>query len=146
MPGNPAVLVKWPNDLFLAGAKLGGILTEVVAGQVLVGVGVNVANAVAKGAAALASQEVEAVSDVVLEGVSNGVQLALSGGESVASRFKKFDMLAGMYVEVIVATDEVLRGEGRGIDPTGALMLQDQGTGELRRANVGHVRSYGYPT
>lgn len=39
---DPSVLrLKWPNDLLLEGAKLAGILLEVVAGTVIVGIGVN---------------------------------------------------------------------------------------------------------
>lgn len=37
----PDVDLKWPNDLLLAGRKVGGILTEVKAGVVAVGMGFN---------------------------------------------------------------------------------------------------------
>jgi len=37
--------VKWPNDVLLAGAKLSGILLEMVGSQVVVGIGVNLARA-----------------------------------------------------------------------------------------------------
>jgi BirA family biotin operon repressor/biotin-[acetyl-CoA-carboxylase] ligase len=39
--GVPAVL-KWPNDVLVAGAKLGGILVERVGDAVVIGVGLNV--------------------------------------------------------------------------------------------------------
>lgn len=41
--GAPA-RVKWPNDLLLDGAKLGGVLVESEGGLAAVGIGVNVAN------------------------------------------------------------------------------------------------------
>ncbi len=41
-PGTP-VLLKWPNDLLVEGAKLSGILLEGVTGGVVVGIGVNLA-------------------------------------------------------------------------------------------------------
>lgn len=36
-----SVRLKWPNDLLLEGAKLGGVLVEVTGGRCLVGIGVN---------------------------------------------------------------------------------------------------------
>lgn len=46
------VALKWPNDLLLGGAKLGGILAELVAGAAVVGLGINLTWAPA-GAASL---------------------------------------------------------------------------------------------
>lgn len=43
IPGAPAVILKWPNDLLVDGAKLSGILLEGSAGGVVVGIGVNLA-------------------------------------------------------------------------------------------------------
>ena len=40
-----AVRLKWPNDLLLNGAKLGGILVEGRPGKQLVGVGINLSSA-----------------------------------------------------------------------------------------------------
>jgi len=37
----PQVRLEWPNDLVLAGGKVGGLLTETAAGVVAVGLGVN---------------------------------------------------------------------------------------------------------
>jgi BirA family transcriptional regulator, biotin operon repressor / biotin---[acetyl-CoA-carboxylase] ligase len=37
----PAVRLKWPNDLLIDGAKLGGILVEGHAGKQLIGIGIN---------------------------------------------------------------------------------------------------------
>jgi len=41
----PPVKLKWPNDLLLNGAKLGGILVEGQSGKQLVGIGINLASA-----------------------------------------------------------------------------------------------------
>ncbi len=43
LPAGHDVLLKWPNDLLVAGAKLSGILLEGAGGGVVVGVGVNLA-------------------------------------------------------------------------------------------------------
>lgn len=45
VPEGTPVLLKWPNDLLVDGAKLSGILLEGVAGGVVVGIGVNLAAA-----------------------------------------------------------------------------------------------------
>lgn len=39
------LLLKWPNDLLLGGAKVAGILLEMTGGVVIVGIGVNLASA-----------------------------------------------------------------------------------------------------
>ncbi|MEV8668908.1 hypothetical protein AB0075_26400, partial [Klebsiella pneumoniae] len=39
-----ALLIKWPNDLLIAGAKLSGILLERTDDAVVVGIGVNLAH------------------------------------------------------------------------------------------------------
>jgi len=43
--GGPAVRVRWPNDLLIAGRKVAGILVERVGGLALVGLGLNVSAA-----------------------------------------------------------------------------------------------------
>ena len=43
LPAGAPLLLKWPNDLLLGGAKISGILLEGARGGVVVGVGVNLA-------------------------------------------------------------------------------------------------------
>lgn len=45
LPAGREVLLKWPNDLLVGGAKLSGILLEGARGGVVVGIGVNLAAA-----------------------------------------------------------------------------------------------------
>ena len=40
----PDARLKWPNDILIKGAKVAGVLTEVVDGWIVIGCGVNVAN------------------------------------------------------------------------------------------------------
>lgn len=140
------VTVKWPNDLLLRGGKLGGIIVEVVAGQVVAGVGVNVADA-PPGGAALGARDPEEVSDLVLSGLAGGVALADAGGEAVRERFAPLDALRGL--EVTVATEgerQSLTGVAVGIDAAGALLL-DTGSagGDPVRVTAGHVARFGRP-
>jgi BirA family transcriptional regulator, biotin operon repressor / biotin---[acetyl-CoA-carboxylase] ligase len=59
--GSPAGLaLKWPNDVLLNGGKLSGILLEMVRGHVVVGIGVNLAQA-----PRLADRKTAALADVV---------------------------------------------------------------------------------
>lgn len=43
VPAPHRVMLKWPNDLLIDGAKLGGILLERVGDSIIVGIGVNLA-------------------------------------------------------------------------------------------------------
>jgi BirA family transcriptional regulator, biotin operon repressor / biotin---[acetyl-CoA-carboxylase] ligase len=52
--------LKWPNDVMLNGGKLSGILLEMVRGQVVVGIGVNLARA-----PQLSDRKTAALADVV---------------------------------------------------------------------------------
>ena len=45
LPPTASAMVKWPNDLLLNGAKLAGILLERSGGTIIVGIGVNLAQA-----------------------------------------------------------------------------------------------------
>jgi BirA family biotin operon repressor/biotin-[acetyl-CoA-carboxylase] ligase len=45
LPVPQSLVIKWPNDLMLGGAKLSGILLERVGGSVVIGIGVNLAAA-----------------------------------------------------------------------------------------------------
>ena len=54
------VRLKWPNDLLLEGAKLGGILVEAQAGKHLIGVGINL-NWAPPGAARLDGEDRDAL-------------------------------------------------------------------------------------
>ena len=45
VPGAPHVMLKWPNDLLVDGAKLAGILLERAGDSVVIGVGVNLLRA-----------------------------------------------------------------------------------------------------
>ena len=45
LPDPRALIIKWPNDLLLGGAKLSGILLEREGGAVVVGIGINLAQA-----------------------------------------------------------------------------------------------------
>ncbi|MGB3796983.1 MAG: biotin--[acetyl-CoA-carboxylase] ligase [Alteraurantiacibacter sp.] len=53
------LLLKWPNDVLLGGAKFCGLLLECEAGHAVIGIGVNLA-----AAPAIADREVKALADI----------------------------------------------------------------------------------
>ena len=58
VPGAPDVMLKWPNDLLVDGAKLAGILLERAGDNVVIGVGVNLLRA-----PAVAGRRITALAD-----------------------------------------------------------------------------------
>ena len=114
--------IKWPNDLYYRDKKVGGILCEYVKGHLLIGAGVNVNNDVPHGAAALRGLDPEGVSNFVLAGLQQGLEL-LTGDLDLPAAFAPFDVLTGKAVEVIYRGD-LVRGVARGISSDGCLLLE----------------------
>lgn len=154
--GCPGVGLKWPNDLLIGPAKLGGILVE-IAGELgesctcIVGVGLNVhlppplrsncgrpATAIAdhtrrpfsrnRGAAALISRLVE-----TLDGFNR------HGFAPYREEWEARHAQRGILVRV-AAGDEVVSGTALGVSEDGALMVA-QSDGAIRRVTTGEVMS-----
>lgn len=130
-------MVKWPNDLVLGGRKLGGIIVELVAGVPIAGIGVNVANDVPTGSAALRGWDVETVGDLVLLGVRQSLTALAQGPGAVREGFAAVDWLRGKAV-LLAGMDEPRRAVG--IDADGCLVLVDE-AGATTHECVGHVVS-----
>ena len=135
----PNIALKWPNDILCGGAKLGGILIEMLgdaAGscQAVIGIGLNVQMP------ARAGKEIDQrwtdIRSATGTGVSrNQILIALldqllplladyedSGFSPWRERWLELDAHAGK--EVIVSSgDRRTAGTARGIDETGALVL-----------------------
>jgi BirA family transcriptional regulator, biotin operon repressor / biotin---[acetyl-CoA-carboxylase] ligase len=138
--GVAGAVVKWPNDILVAGAKLGGVLIE-LSGEMLgpsaavIGVGLNV-----RGAGEICAQVDQAVTDLAGQGVTrsrNEVLLALLVGlneglvrfEQVGFSGFMADWNAchafhGQYVEVLTGQGERIGGRAEGVDESGALLLR----------------------
>ncbi|MCS4505822.1 Bifunctional ligase/repressor BirA [wastewater metagenome] len=135
--------VKWPNDVWVDGRKLAGILTELSGdptGQcrVVVGIGVNWRSGDAEDGSGLAAPSV-GVADIVSEldrntlaaGVVNAVVEACATVPArtatlLAERWPGVDLLAGQAV-VIHLSDRREEGTARGIDTDGALLVETPG-------------------
>jgi BirA family biotin operon repressor/biotin-[acetyl-CoA-carboxylase] ligase len=136
------VAIKWPNDLMIRGGKVGGILCESAGAAVVAGIGVNIRSLPAL------SLNYRATS---LEAESGNLLSASALAPLVLSRLKARpltldpaacaelaarDALVGLAIE----TEEHGRGIARGIDASGALLLE-RPDGSRVSVVAGSVRS-----
>ncbi len=136
------ILLKWPNDLWLDGRKLGGVLIETASvgdrRYVVVGVGLNLALPPAEGLATAPAALTE-----LLPGITAPEALARVGGPLVRAvlrfgdagfapfrtGYEARDALRGRVVRVAPpagapATDDAVEGTASGIAANGALLVQ----------------------
>ena len=145
--------IKWPNDLLVGTRKVAGILGESwdAAGArgagVVIGVGINVAQksedfpeeirqeagSLATAGAAVSRSDLAGALIAHMRALLEPEPARLGGG--LADELARRDALAGRTV----ALEGGERGTARGIDPTGALLVED-GAGRVRRLFSGSVR------
>ncbi|MHB8792688.1 MAG: biotin--[acetyl-CoA-carboxylase] ligase [Thermoleophilia bacterium] len=139
--GEALPVVKWPNDVYLNGKKLAGILVEMAAelDQVkwaIDSIGINVNNSfsdtpLADKATSLANELGRQSSrrDLVVA-VLNELDLIYSqsltpaGLDSIRCDFEKLDLLQGRRIEVLTPAGEV-DGIAMGIDAEGRLLVRE---------------------
>lgn len=136
----PAVDVglKWPNDVYLAGRKLAGILIERPASQpprVVIGVGINVNNSCQAAPADLTPQatslcdcldQVLDLNDVLihcLQQMEMRLQNLRAARRELADQWQAYHILQGRRVELVDGNRQ-WTGICHGIDDHGALLLQ----------------------
>ena len=136
--------LKWPNDILLDGAKLGGILIEstMLAGRRigLVGIGINLACAppgLGRAATHLATLGPPPDRDTVLRALVSAMQHWLSiwqegvGFEAIRTAWLERAGPAGEPISVNAGTGPTA-GTFLGLDQTGALLLRDADGGDVR--------------
>jgi BirA family biotin operon repressor/biotin-[acetyl-CoA-carboxylase] ligase len=139
--GFAEVKLKWPNDLLYRGAKLGGVLLEMVGDatgtcQVVVGIGLNVA--MPRGAGDAIDQawtDVAAMANGELPGRNQLLSTLLdellpllahyesAGFSQWRQSWQALDAHAGKSV-ILSAGAEQVAGVARGVDERGALLLE----------------------
>jgi BirA family biotin operon repressor/biotin-[acetyl-CoA-carboxylase] ligase len=139
------VRLKWPNDVLIGDCKLGGILIELRAESagpacVVVGVGLNVAlgAGLLEKIAATGLQATDLASVIAAPVSRNALAASLieccvpgmleferEGLRAFIEEWRSVDALQGREVSV-QAADEAVRGLARGIDITGALLVETQ--------------------
>ncbi|MCW3493737.1 biotin--[acetyl-CoA-carboxylase] ligase [Microbacterium sp. SSM24] len=151
--------LKWPNDVLLDGAKICGILAEVVPGHpdaVVIGSGVNtrmpaadlpVDTAISFEAVGLVADEDQLIADYLtaLDEQLDAL-IAARGSASAAGVRAEIEALCatiGSDVIVTLPDGEVLRGRAQRIDDDGRLVVVQQSEYEsaVSAGDVVHVRS-----
>lgn len=137
--GVPEVGLKWPNDIFLGGSKLSGILVELQGEleegvvQVVAGIGMNVHMTDAAGVDQAWSSLARALPErrwcrnelaaSVIESVLGAVdEFAGEGFGGFRERWQSRDIFSG---KALVASQGELSGIGRGIDDSGNYLIAD---------------------
>jgi BirA family biotin operon repressor/biotin-[acetyl-CoA-carboxylase] ligase len=133
--------IKWPNDIFVAGKKLGGILTEFSLRQgeieyVVLGLGLNVnwspdrTEAFSHGATSILTETGSTISRndllvTILRIFESYYREVLSGQiDDFYRTWNEASMIIGRSVE-IVSSKETTRGKALRIDRSGALVIED---------------------
>lgn len=137
------VQLKWPNDLYIGGRKLAGILVEAVPratdGRMafVVGIGLNVAvdwsqadaelRARACSLSQFADREViiESVLIRVVEQLEHWLLSWKNGEPAWWEQWSQHSLLTGRTVELQLPTAERLLGQCAGIDTNGRLLVRD---------------------
>ncbi|MBD3673026.1 MAG: biotin--[acetyl-CoA-carboxylase] ligase [Planctomycetaceae bacterium] len=129
--------VKWPNDVYLSGRKLAGILTEVPPQSfqhAVIGVGLNVNNEFHSAPAELQHTGISLADlsgrphsrrEILKQFLQHLDALfqSLSRGEPVLEEWPEHCLLTGKTVTIQAGPNEV-RGVCRGIDESGALLVE----------------------
>ena len=143
---HPALRLKWPNDLWLDGRKLGGILIETAAvdgqRQVIVGVGLNLGWRDAQGLATAPAWLGELLPGMDAAGALQRVAPPLlraiadferRGFAPFRIQFEQRDALRGAQI----ALSDGTVGEARGVNDSGALLVHSaQGLQTVSSAEV----------
>lgn len=124
--------LKWPNDVLLGGAKLAGILLERVGDAVIVGVGVNLANAPqieGRATTALAKHGPAPERDFFAAQLAFHLERELErwrgfGLEPLLKRWQAAALPEGTALSVHGPGEEPILGSFAGLTPDGALRLR----------------------
>ena len=133
--------VKWPNDLVIDDAKLGGCLVEISGAaegpcQAVIGIGINLElpgstpvdqpwTSLARHAGRVPRNRLIAT---ILAALENDLpQLDRKGFESFRPAWQRVDSLAGRRIRVIKADGDDFSGTAEGIDEQGRLLVKHQG-------------------
>ncbi len=134
-----AFILKWPNDLMLGNAKLGGILLERSGDRVVAGFGVNLAAAPAiegKATADLGGSIAPQAFAPLL--AASFARLVAAWRSAEPAAFARAWLARahpiGTALTVHAGTEDIVSGSFAGIEPDGALRLEVGGKVQLVRA------------
>ncbi|WP_163134079.1 bifunctional biotin--[acetyl-CoA-carboxylase] ligase/biotin operon repressor BirA [Agarivorans sp. Alg241-V36] len=136
--------LKWPNDIYLGGKKLGGVLIELQGHansevSLVVGLGVNIRVASLQAEQidqAFAQLETNAKSTVnrtelavaIVESLNQMFEIfSLQGFAALQQRWNRYDVFANKDVSLRFSEDRQLKGKAKGVDQQGQLLLEIDG-------------------
>jgi BirA family transcriptional regulator, biotin operon repressor / biotin---[acetyl-CoA-carboxylase] ligase len=147
--GVSRVALKWPNDLVVDGAKLGGILVEARGKLAVVGIGINCRRDAALEARlrrplASLDQFITVDRDRIIQRVGASLLEAIAtfetrGLEPLRIEWERMHAHAGERLRVRLANGRVVTGLARGLDRDGGLQLETRAG--LRAVQSGRVLS-----
>ncbi len=130
--------IKWPNDIFHRGKKLGGILCERAGDNIVVGIGLNVnetvfpaeiaARATSLKLATGRDQDLDEVLGLILDGLGrNYGEWLLHGFAVFAGRYARIDFLAGRRISVHQTDNDTapVSGNYGGVRADGSILVGD---------------------
>lgn len=149
-----AVGLKWPNDVYLDGRKLSGILVESPArppGTVVVGIGVNANNSLVTAPLELRQRatslcdagcgpiELTTLLVAILRGLDEQLRMLVAAPGGLAARWRDRCLLTGRQVTLDSGLQQ-FSGRCTGIDDDGQLVLETaSGTRRFASGSVQHV-------
>lgn len=154
-------LIKWPNDMYLGGKKVAGILCENVLlthlpasqAKVIIGVGLNVNNCKEDFAAEIqpiittlfehlhVTVELESLLALLVEAITKNVAMLRYERPRLLTEWQQYDFL--LHKRVVHASDATLiHGIGRGITAQGLYRIQE-GSGVEHAVIGGQLRLHG---
>jgi BirA family biotin operon repressor/biotin-[acetyl-CoA-carboxylase] ligase len=156
LPGRHDVELKWPNDVLVGGRKISGVLSELVVGQVpsvVVGAGVNLTmteeqlpvptatSLVVAGAEHPDADELLSTYLREFRGLVDAFRAAGGDAGSSGLQAEVADACGtiGSRVKVELPGGNILAGVARGIDVSGRILVQAEGSSELTPVSAGDV-------
>ena len=145
--------VKWPNDIFFQGRKIAGILLD-LSGEsggpfyVVLGIGINLkipesaARDIDQPWADISQSGIKVdrnrLAGMVLEAMVRAIDsFAEKGLEAFVPEWNQFDLISGRTVELRCDKESIITGIARGIDESGALLIEKNGV--TSRFDAGEV-------
>ncbi len=147
LPDSSELMLKWPNDVLLRGAKVSGILMELFEFQVVVGIGVNLALA-----PTIPDRPTIALADIsdeppsrdrfaarLIHHVKHEIAKWRSlGGEATRARWLGHAHPRGTHLRLHDEDGTVIEGVFDGLAASGALLLQ-MADGSIRSVPAGDI-------
>ncbi len=117
-------LLKWPNDVLVAGKKIAGILIESSGETAVVGIGANIARAPLENSTCIASEtEQQVTRDELLHSILREVEMTYK--EDIIEAYRALCATIGRTVQVNITAGNEITGVALGINRDGHLLVDD---------------------